>query len=99
VDFTNPVGIATRALLDDGHRARPCQALDVAIAVHTGRIAADRLDDLAAVLFATANGGDPVAARLVSRLAEEVATMGLVALADLDLLDPASGGGTRRRGC
>jgi N-acetylglucosamine kinase-like BadF-type ATPase len=63
------------------------RALDVALAVHTGRIPPDRLADLAPVLLATANGGDPVAAHLVRRLAEEVATMGLAALADLDLLD------------
>jgi N-acetylglucosamine kinase-like BadF-type ATPase len=63
------------------------RAIDVALAIHTGQIAVDRLDELAPVLLATANGGDRVAARLVSRLAKEVAAMGLAALADLDLLD------------
>jgi N-acetylglucosamine kinase-like BadF-type ATPase len=77
------------------------RAVDVAIAVHTGRIAADRLDELAPVLFGTADGGDPVAVRLVSRLAEEVAVLGLTALGTLDLLDqPADvvlGGGVLAR--
>ncbi|WP_282699414.1 BadF/BadG/BcrA/BcrD ATPase family protein [Streptomyces sp. CC219B] len=55
-------------------------------ALHLEHIAAARRHELAPVLFATADAGDPVARRLVDRLADEVVTMATVALTRLDLL-------------
>ncbi|WP_373308670.1 N-acetylglucosamine kinase [Streptomyces minutiscleroticus] len=56
-------------------------------ALHLGHVAAERRHELAPVLFATADGGDPVARSLVERLAQEVALMAAVALRRLDLLE------------
>ncbi|MEI7031455.1 N-acetylglucosamine kinase [Streptomyces pratensis] len=56
-------------------------------ALHRGAIAPTRRHELTPVLFATAAAGDPVAAALVERQAQEVATMAAVALARLDLLE------------
>ncbi|MER6343074.1 N-acetylglucosamine kinase [Streptomyces sp. NPDC001595] len=55
-------------------------------ALHLGRVPDARRHELAPVLFATADGGDPVARSLVDRLAEEIVTMAVVALTRLDLL-------------
>ncbi|MEV8452090.1 BadF/BadG/BcrA/BcrD ATPase family protein [Streptomyces sp. NPDC052095] len=59
-------------------------------ALHLGRIAFERRHELAPVLFATAQGGDPVAVSLVERLADEVVAMASVALGRLELLDVAA---------
>ena len=58
---------------------------DVAIGIHLGDIDHDELIRLTYVLFEVANAGDPVAVRLVDRLAEEVAAMVLVAMRRLQL--------------
>lgn len=55
-------------------------------AVHLGRIAWERRLELVPVLFAAARRGDAVADGLVARMAEEVVTMAVVALRELDLL-------------
>ncbi|WP_436736878.1 N-acetylglucosamine kinase [Streptomyces sp. BBFR102] len=55
-------------------------------ALHLGDVPAQRRHELAPVLFTVAEAGDPVAAGLVDRLAEEVATMAAVALGRLGLL-------------
>ncbi|WEO97393.1 BadF/BadG/BcrA/BcrD ATPase family protein [Streptomyces sp. FXJ1.172] len=55
-------------------------------ALHLGHVGHDRRHELAPVLFATADGGDPVARAIVARLAEEVTVMATVALTRLDLL-------------
>ena len=44
-------------------------------ALHTGRLAESRMVELAPVVFAAANGGDPVARGIVERQAEEVAVL------------------------
>lgn len=56
-------------------------------ALHRGTIPLTRRHELTPVLFATAAAGDPVAAALVERLAEEVVAMASVALTRLGLLE------------
>ncbi|GAA2562060.1 N-acetylglucosamine kinase [Streptomyces koyangensis] len=56
-------------------------------ALHLGDVPAGRRHELTPVLFTVAEAGDPVAAGLVDRLAEEVANMAAVALGRLGLLD------------
>lgn len=62
-------------------------ATDVALAVHREIIPESRLDELTPVLLRVAGAGDTVATRVVDRLAEEITTLGTVALRRLDLLD------------
>jgi len=57
------------------------------LSVHFGEMEASRLHELTPVMFAVAESGDPVAGRLVARLAEEVVTLATVAARRLDLLD------------
>jgi N-acetylglucosamine kinase-like BadF-type ATPase len=59
---------------------------DVSVAVHLGDIAADRVDELCEVLFAVAAAGDPVAARVVRRLAGEIEALVRVAAGRLSLI-------------
>jgi N-acetylglucosamine kinase-like BadF-type ATPase len=59
-------------------------------ALHLGEIPHARRHEATPVLFATAAGGDPVARAVVSRLADEVVTMAVVALRRLDLLHQAA---------
>ncbi|MYR93345.1 MULTISPECIES: N-acetylglucosamine kinase [unclassified Streptomyces] len=56
-------------------------------ALHRGAVPLTRRHELTPVLFATAAAGDPVAAALVERLAEEVVAMASVALTRLGLLE------------
>ncbi|WP_433397729.1 N-acetylglucosamine kinase [Streptomyces sp. CA-146814] len=56
-------------------------------ALHRGAIPLTRRHELTPVLFATGAAGDPVAAALVERLAEEVVAMASVALSRLGLLE------------
>lgn len=81
------------------HFDRP-DALGVAIAIHLGEISADRLNELAPVVFSLAAGGDEIAGRLVDRLAEEIAALATVSMRRLDLLarpvDLVLGGGVAR---
>ena len=58
---------------------------DVAVAIHLGQLGEDDLIRLPAVLFATAEAGDPVALSLIERQAEEVVTMAVTAIRRLDL--------------
>jgi N-acetylglucosamine kinase-like BadF-type ATPase len=60
-------------------------ALDVAIGIHLGELDEDDLIRLTYVLFQVADAGDPVAVRLVDRLAEEVSLLALVAMRRLRL--------------
>jgi len=60
-------------------------ATEVAIGIHLGEIAEDDLIRLTHVLFAVSDQGDPVAIRLVDRLAEEISAMALVAMRRLNL--------------
>ncbi|WP_055695005.1 N-acetylglucosamine kinase [Streptomyces prasinopilosus] len=55
-------------------------------ALHLGHLAPRRRHELARVLFATADAGDPVAGAVVDRQADEVVSMAVVALTRLDLL-------------
>ena len=70
---------------------------DVVAAIHLREIPADRLHELALVLFAAAADGDDVARTVVTRLAEEVMLLATVALRRLSLLttpaDVVLGGG------
>ncbi|MGC5012245.1 N-acetylglucosamine kinase [Streptosporangium sp. DT93] len=59
---------------------------EVSLAVHFGELAHVRLNELAPVLMAVAATGDEVARSLVSRMAEEVVVLAVVALRRLDLL-------------
>jgi N-acetylglucosamine kinase-like BadF-type ATPase len=59
---------------------------DVAVGIHHGEIDTDDLIRLTYVLFQVSDAGDPVAMRLVDRLADEVSTMALVAMRRLDLV-------------
>jgi len=61
-------------------------ASDVAIGIHLGDIDTDDLIRLTYVLFQVSDAGDPVAMRLVDRLADEVSAMALVAMRRLDLI-------------
>jgi len=61
--------------------------LAVAEAIHLGHVAAGRIIELTPVLMDVARAGDPVALRVVDRLAEEVTLLAVVALRRLDLLD------------
>lgn len=56
-------------------------------AFHLGRLSPLRRHELTPVLFTTAAAGDPVAAALIERMAQEVVVMSTVALRRLDLLD------------
>lgn len=72
-------------------------AADVALDVHNGTIAFDRLSTLTRVLFQVSAAGDAVAVQLVHRLAEEISGMVLVAMRRLVLTaldtEVALGGG------
>ncbi|WP_316527169.1 N-acetylglucosamine kinase [Kitasatospora brasiliensis] len=59
----------------------------VAEAVHLGHLPGARLHEIARVLFAVANEGDPVALELIDRQADEIVRLAVVALRRLDLLD------------
>ena len=73
---------------------------EVGEAVRYGRIPPQRLGELAPAVVAAAEAGDPVARRLVDRLAEEVVLMAVRALADLGLAGATIllGGGMLRGG-
>jgi N-acetylglucosamine kinase-like BadF-type ATPase len=75
--------------------------LEVAEAIHGGRVANRRLIELAPVVFAEA-ARDPVAAEIVERLAAEVVALARVAITRLDLarepLEVLLGGGLLRAG-
>jgi N-acetylglucosamine kinase-like BadF-type ATPase len=75
--------------------------LEVAEAIHGGRIANRRLIELAPVVFAEA-GNDDVAAAIVERLAAEVVALARVAITRLDLgrepVEVLLGGGLMRAG-
>ena len=58
---------------------------EVAIGIHLGELDSDDLIRLTYVLFEVAQAGDPVAVRLVDRLAEEISVMALVAMRRLRL--------------
>ncbi|HEY3754303.1 MAG TPA: BadF/BadG/BcrA/BcrD ATPase family protein [Pseudonocardiaceae bacterium] len=60
-------------------------ASEVAVGIHLGELDTDDLIRLTYVLFEVADAGDPVAVRLVNRLAEEVSVMALVAMRRLGL--------------
>ncbi|GAA2100638.1 BadF/BadG/BcrA/BcrD ATPase family protein [Kitasatospora saccharophila] len=59
----------------------------VAEAVHLGLIERPRLHEVARVLFAAGEAGDPIALALIDRQADEVARLAVVALTRLDLLE------------
>jgi N-acetylglucosamine kinase-like BadF-type ATPase len=61
-------------------------ASEVAVGIHLGEIDTDDLIRLTHVLFQVSDAGDPVAMRLVDRLADEVSAMALVAMRRLDLI-------------
>jgi N-acetylglucosamine kinase-like BadF-type ATPase len=75
---------------------------DVAVAVHHGEIVYEDLHVLAPVVFAAARDGDPVAVGILSRFADEVATMAATLIRRLALTDSdvevILGGGAMRNG-
>jgi N-acetylglucosamine kinase-like BadF-type ATPase len=60
---------------------------ELAEAIHRGDVEQRRVIELAPLVFAAAGRGDAVAAALVDRLADEIATFARVALERLQLLD------------
>jgi N-acetylglucosamine kinase-like BadF-type ATPase len=83
-DGRGPATALQKAVATHFHRP---DALSVGIAVHFGEITSDQLNELAPVVFAISAAGDPIAGRLVDRLAEEIALMATVSMRRLDLLD------------
>ena len=77
-------------------------ARQVMEALYTGRLAGERLAELAPVVFAEAAAGDTIAADLVGRQADEIAVMATAAIRRLGMrgLDPdvVLGGGIFRNG-
>jgi N-acetylglucosamine kinase-like BadF-type ATPase len=69
-------------------------------AVHLREISHERLGELSRVVFAAADEGDPVAAGIVRRVADEVVGFAAAAMRRLDLLDETPdvvlGGGLMR---
>lgn len=59
---------------------------DVSVAMHLGELPVARLDELCETLFAVAAAGDPVASRVVRRLAGEIEALVRVAAGRLGLL-------------
>ena len=68
------------------HFGRP-DAISVGIAIHFEEISNHQLNELAPVVFAAAAAGDPIAGRLVDRLASEIAGLATVSMSRLGLLD------------
>jgi N-acetylglucosamine kinase-like BadF-type ATPase len=112
-DDVGPAGLAVAARGADG-RGQPTSLQSVipahfgfetpqelAEAIHLGRIAADRLVEVAPIVLAEAES-DAVAREIVARLASEIVAFARVALTRLDLLDrPVEvllGGGLIRSG-
>jgi N-acetylglucosamine kinase-like BadF-type ATPase len=112
-DDVGPAGLAAAARGADG-RGRPTSLQsaipahfgletpqELAEAIHFGRIAADRLVEVAPVVLAEAES-DAVAREIVDRLTDEIVALARVALTRLDLLDrPVEvllGGGLIRSG-
>jgi N-acetylglucosamine kinase-like BadF-type ATPase len=62
-------------------------AEELGVQIHLGRLDWDRLAELTPLLFAVADGGDPVALSLVARQAEEIVTLAAVIARRLELLD------------
>ena len=60
---------------------------DVAAGLQLGELERARIDLLTPVLFAVADGGDPVARRVVDKQAREVVAMATIAARRLDLLE------------
>jgi N-acetylglucosamine kinase-like BadF-type ATPase len=77
--------------------------IEVAEALHLGRISGFRLVELAPLVCAAADGGDPVAVGLVERLAGEIGDFVGAAVRRLGLeegaVDVVLGGGVMRAGC
>jgi N-acetylglucosamine kinase-like BadF-type ATPase len=78
------------------------RVVDVALAVHAGRIRRRDLHVLAQVVFAAAAAGDPVAAGIIAQFADEVAAMATALIRRLRLARAAVpvvlGGGTLQTG-
>ncbi len=69
---------ALRAMIA-GHFGQP-SALRVALAIHRGQLAEQRLDELAPLVFVAANAGDAPALAIVDRQADEVVGFAVAAL-------------------
>ncbi len=96
-DGRGPATLLERAVPAHFGLAEP---LELARALHLRELAYERLRELAPVVFAAAEEGDPVAAGIVMRVADEVVTMAATALRRLELTDQAAdvvlGGGLIR---
>jgi N-acetylglucosamine kinase-like BadF-type ATPase len=81
------------------HFDRP-DAVSVGVAIHFGELDDARLSELVPAILAAAAAGDPVAGRLVDRLADEIALLTTVSMGRLGLLgkpvDLVLGGGVTR---
>jgi 6-phospho-beta-glucosidase len=63
------------------------EPFELARAIHLHEIPAEQLRDLAPAVFAAAGDGDPVAAEIVGRVADEVVALATAALEHLELTD------------
>jgi N-acetylglucosamine kinase-like BadF-type ATPase len=66
--------------------ARPT---DVAVALHKGQLKYEQIRELAPLVFEASDDGDPVARKVVLKLAKEIATMAVAVIRRLDLADAA----------
>ncbi len=62
---------------------------DVAVALHKGQISYDRIGELAPLVFEVSDSGDPVARKIIVKLANEIATMAIAVIRRLDLTSAA----------
>jgi N-acetylglucosamine kinase-like BadF-type ATPase len=63
---------------------------EITIGIHKGKIDDDELIGVAPLLLQTADEGDPIAQKVVSRLADEISVMAITAMRRLGLTDQAT---------
>lgn len=62
---------------------------EVAVALHKGQLGYDRAGELAPLVFEASDNGDPVARKIILKLANEIATMAIAVIKRLDLTGAA----------
>jgi N-acetylglucosamine kinase-like BadF-type ATPase len=62
---------------------------EVAVALHKGQVTYDRIVELAPLVFEVSDNGDPVARKIIMKLAKEIATMAIAVIKRLDLSSAA----------
>ncbi|HET7018068.1 MAG TPA: BadF/BadG/BcrA/BcrD ATPase family protein [Streptosporangiaceae bacterium] len=64
-------------------------ATEVAVALHKSQLGLGRLGELAPLVFEVSDNGDPVARKIILKLAKEIATMAIAVIKRLDLTSAA----------